>query len=202
MLNSKKIKLFGVIGTFTIISTAYVLHAKTFYTQLYPTLKVQKTEIKSENLPSQEHGYELETIEVQKIVELKKDSVEILNKPKVSLIKPSAKLDQMIKKYKYIHVDKLGKISEASKEMLEKIIPLLSDLNDSYIEIEGHCASEMYHYLTKRRSEQSAQIIQEYLRDKKVVKKIIITGYGDLYPIIDNKKDERNSRVELKIRRR
>ena len=195
LLNSKKIKLFGIIGTFTIISTAYVLHAKTFYTQLYPTIEVQKTETKLEKLPIKEPDFELEAIEVEKIVK-------ISDKPKVSLVHPAEKLDQILSKYKYIHVDKLGEISQTGKEMLKEVIPLLSELNDSYIELEGHSASEIYSYMTQRRSEQSAQIIERYLRDKKVDKKIIITGYGDLYPIIDDKKDKRNSRVELKIRRR
>ena len=195
LLNSKKIKLFGIIGTFTIISTAYVLHAKTFYTQLYPTIEVQNTETKLEKLPIKEPDFELEAIEVEKIVKTSDES-------KVSVVHPAEKLDQILSKYKYIHVDKLGEISQTGKEMLKKVIPLLSELNDSYIELEGHSASEMYSYMTKRRSEQSAQVIERYLRDKKVDKKIIITGYGDLYPIIDDKKDERNSRVELKIRRR
>ena len=190
MLNSKRVKLFGIVGTFSIISTAYILHAKTFYTELYPT----------EN-------------KITNILILDKPKEKILDKPKekinnkleiakIKIVKPSEKLNQILKKHKYIYIDEFGKISENSKEILTKIIPLLSDLNDSYIEIEGHSSSLMYDYLTQKRSKQSAQIVYDFIAKSKIDKDVILTGYGDLYPIIDDKFDKRNSRVEIKIRRR
>ena len=182
MLNSKRVKLFGIVGTFSIISTAYILHAKTFYTELYPT----------EN-------------KITNILILDKPKEKINNKleiAKIKIVKPSEKLNQILKKHKYIYIDEFGKISENSKEILTKIIPLLLDLNDSYIELEGHSSSLMYDYLTQKRSKQSAQIVYDFIAKSKIDKDVILTGYGDLYPIIDDKFDKRNSRVEIKIRRR
>lgn len=220
MLGSTKIKFLGVIGTFVIISTAYVLHANTFYKELYPTLNSDATPIEPIKLQEpiiEQEKLKIEIINVEKIVEPNKNIepikniivkvidqnksiVKIVNKP--TLLSPSAKLNQMLKKYKYIHIEKSGEISQETKDVLEKLIPLLSNIKDSYIELEGYSSYDIYSYITKKRSEQSAQIIYEYLNDRVKDKKIVVTGYGDRYPIIDDKNDERNSRVEIKIRRR
>jgi outer membrane protein OmpA-like peptidoglycan-associated protein len=138
---------------------------------------------------------------IEKIVEPVKKVVKH-SKEIAKIISPSAKLDQLLKDNRYLYIESSGQISENSKEILEKIIPLLSNIDNSYIELEGHSSSQIYDYLTKKKSEQSAHAVYGYLMDKKVDKKIVVTGYGDLYPIIDDKKDKRNSRVELKIRRR
>ncbi len=210
MLSSKKIKFFTVVGTFTIISTAYMLHAKTFYKELYPTLS-DNTTVEKLKVPIKEK-VTIEVVNIVKAVEPKENveviekvvqkSIKIASEPKKNLVSPSDKLNQILKEDKYLHIEKSGEISSHSKEILKKIIPLLSDIKYSYIELEGHSSSQIYHDVTKKTSEQSAQKIHDYLKDKIVNRKIVVTGYGDLYPILDDKKDMRNSRVELKIRRR
>jgi outer membrane protein OmpA-like peptidoglycan-associated protein len=217
VLKSTKIKFLGIVGTFAIISTAYVLHAKTFYTQLYPVLNETKITLKSNDQTAAQPKVKIEPLNIEKpkkeikpiedetvvIVEENKSSLmPIVNELKTMVLSSSEKVKQILKEDRYLHVEKSGRISQHSIEVLEKIIPLLSDINSSYIEIEGHSASEMYNHLAQERSERFAQTVSKYLSDKKIDKEIVVTGYGDMYPIIDDKKDERNSRVELKIRRR
>lgn len=217
MLNSTKINFLGIVGTFAIISTAYVLHAKTFYTELYSALDENKITLKSNESTAKEEKIKVELTNIYKskkdikpikdvvvvtVEQNESSSLPVVSELKNIVLSSSEKVKQILKEDRYLYVEKSGKISQHSKEVLEKITPLLSDINNSYIEIEGHSASEIYDHLTQKKSEQLAQTIYKYLSNKKINKEIVVTGYGDLYPILDNKKDERNSRVELKIRRR
>ena len=208
MLSSRNIKFLVVAGTFTIVSTAYVLHAKTFYNELYPEvnnahsliLKKEKLNVKSEALVVEKIIKPKIDIEVvEKIVD---NSTKNREKIQSTTLSNDDKLKQIFKVHKYLHVDKSGELSEQSKKILDEIIPLLSSIDYSYIELEGHSASQMYYNLTLEESKKSAQSVYDYLVKYVRNKKIIITGYGDLYPILEDKKDIRNSRVELKIRRR
>ncbi len=217
MLDSTKIKFLGVVGTFVIITTAYALHAKTFYNEMYPTIEKEKTLLKH-TAPVKEQfiveepkvvnvdkpKIDIEPIEIVTIEEIEKHTV--VHTPVVEtkqvVVTSSEKLDKIFKEYKYLYVEKSGKISQHSKEVLEKILPLLADINNSYIELEGHSASSAQSKSTQKISEKYAQSIYKYLNEKKIDKEIIVTGYGDSYPILDDKSDKQNSRVELKIRRR
>lgn len=200
MLESTKIKLLGVFGTFAIISTSYLLHAKTFYNELYTTAEV-KERVNSVAMPLSNVIEEKTPIIIIKKPE-KKVTLEEIKPEKRVVTSQADTLDKLLQKYRYLHVEKSGEISEQTKEALEKIIPLLVDMNNSYIELEGHSATEASHKLTQEISEQLAGSVSKYLNDKKIGKEIVVTGYGDLYPILDNTKDKQNSRVELKIRRR
>jgi outer membrane protein OmpA-like peptidoglycan-associated protein len=202
VLSSTKIKYLGVVGTLAIISTSYVLHAKTFYTQLHEVVKSDNIVEKVQKQVVTEPKIETRVTHVEKKPSLTVEQHIIVEKPKAATLTTSEKLEKLLKEYKYIHVEKSGEISKNSKDALDEIIPLLSDINNSYIEIEGYSASQMYGYLTQQISKKFAQSVYNYLNEKKIDCKIVITGYGDLYPIIDDKKDERNSRVELKVRRR
>lgn len=207
MLDSTKIKFLGVAGTFMIISTAYALDAKTFYNDMYQVADEQKRVMQEHNPITEASKTEIKLVNIDmpkidaKLIKPKIISTPV-SKPKRTIVTNSEKLDKIFKEYKYLYVEKSGEISQHSKEILEKIIPLLSDINNSYIELEGHSASQAYNQLTQKTSEQYAQSIYRYLDDKKIGKEIIVTGHGDLYPILENKSDKQNSRVELKIRRR
>jgi outer membrane protein OmpA-like peptidoglycan-associated protein len=112
-------------------------------------------------------------------------------------------LVQFLNKNRYLETDSLGKLKPYSKTTLEKLIPMLVSLDDSsYIEIEGYSAQKFYQYQAEQASQNAATNVKNYLVSKLKDKKIIVTNYGDAYPIVDDKKDERNSRVEIKIRRR
>jgi hypothetical protein len=212
LLKSKKIKYFTVIGTFSIISTAYFLHANSYYEKLHPledisrhAQKFQKVEkpleIKETKLPSKE-------LTKESVIVLKTPVVPSKEVKKIPKIEKTSKTETVIQKQavvqkSYFQVDDLGKLLPQSKEILDKMIPTLLSLDgDDYIEIEGHSATQSYIYMTERNSKQVALSVKNYLTAKLKDKKIVVTTYGDLYPVVDDKKDKRNSRAELKIRRR
>ena len=208
MLNSKKIKYLTVIGTFSIISTAYLLHASSYYEKRHPLEGIkQDTNHKLTELKPKEDTLLVEKIEVETQIQPEDEPVT----PKI--VKPLKKvaekdkhlnLTKFLSENRYLEIDTTGKLEPHAKDVLEKLLPMLASSidDDQYIELEGHSATKSYQYQTKQASEQAALLVQAYLNSKLKDKKIVVTSYGDLYPIVDNKKDERNSRVELKIRRR
>jgi len=207
-LKSKKIKYLTVIGTLSIISTAYFLHANSYYEKMNSFEDVNKHFKKPNKILKKEV---LEVAEEKE--ELKKPIVAtkiVKIPPKISKIEKtpikkseSIKKDKQVKKRNYLQVDNFGKLSDKSKKILEEMIPTLLSLDDDdYVEVEGHSATQLYTYKTEQNSKQIAMAVQNYLKEKVKNTKVIITTYGDTYPIIDDKKDKRNSRAELKIRRR
>jgi outer membrane protein OmpA-like peptidoglycan-associated protein len=211
LLKSKKIKYLTVIGTFSIISTAYFLHANSYYKKLHPLedinqnlRKIQKVEkplkIEDKKVDIKEPSKKKTVVAIKTPIQPKK--IVKIEETSPKKIKSVVK-EEKVKERSYLQVDSFGKLSTQSKEILEKMMPTLLSLNtQDYIEIEGHSATKSYSYMTERNSNQIALEVKNYLTTKLKDRKIVVTAYGDLYPIVDDKKDERNSRAELKIRRR
>jgi len=209
VLSSNNIKNIGIFGTFVILSTSYFLSANTFFDELSSDTPIKKdisllktdkkdlSKIKLSDITKINEAHK--NIEVAKVTMDKKSTV--TNKAKTTPLSSDEKLSNLLKKYKYIYFDKDGKPTVESKEAIGKLLPILSKLTNISIEVEGHSSSQMYNYLTQKNSEKMAKNLYDYLKSSGVNQKISIIGYGDMYPIIDDKNDDKNSRVEIKIRR-
>jgi len=226
MLQSTKIKILGIVGTFAIISTAYTLHANVFYKELYPALSKKKIPATQHKTDIVEKKAEVDVVKVTEVniskdedivntvietnnsiaeIEDEKDAIEVQNTEQnktVVTVEPVSELERLLKENRYLYIDSSSQITSKSKETLQKLKPLLSKLDDIYIEVEGYSASKESSNSAKKDSEKFAHIIYEYLKSLDIDKEIVVTSYGDSYPIIDDTKDIRNSRVEVKIRRR
>jgi len=220
MLQSTKIKILGIVGTFAIISTAYTLHANVFYKELYPALSKKKTPLPVNEIaivekrvePCVENAIEnnITEVKVDNIVEINNSIAEIKNievkeveqNKTVTSVEPMSELERLLKEDRYLYIDSSNQITSKSKETLLKLKPLISKLDDIYIEIEGYSASKKNSYIAKKDSKNSALLVLDYLKSLNIDKEIVVTAYGDSYPIIEDTKDIRNSRVEVKIRRR
>ncbi len=206
MLYSTKIKFIGIAGTFSIISLSYILHAKAFYEDLsIDTLELKaKQEIVKVLTDSDKNrtilGEDSSVVQKPKVVEQ-------VSKQKITAIEPKSQdfvqmINLAISKDRYLYLDKSGKISKKSQKVLDEIAPMLFSVKDYYIEVEGHSAFQKSELLAQKSSEKNAKIVANYLKATDIKSEIKITGYGSKYPIIEDIKDMRNSRIELKLRRR
>jgi outer membrane protein OmpA-like peptidoglycan-associated protein len=219
MLMSTKIKILGVVGTLAIISTAFTLHANVFYEELYNSISTNKVikeesevqkriDIKSNIISDVKKDSYTElnsSIQSAKIIATKESSIiEKKDLPSISIKSdPTSELERVLRSNRYLYIDEeKGEIKPTSKEALKMLKPLLSKLDDIYLEVEGYSASKESSYVTQKDSEKFALIVSAFIKSLGIDKEIVITAYGDNYPIIDDKTDDRNSRVELKIRRR
>jgi outer membrane protein OmpA-like peptidoglycan-associated protein len=249
MVESAKIKIYTIAGTVAIISTSYILHASTFYTQLYENCtdiqenyskKVESnsgilnvTELKPSKIVEKDQLIKSELTPAIKLDNINQTNKEIVKKLKTTqenIIVKNEQITQKIQKPEAIEIvevkepikeevvsknelnkDKLssfkeylylqqssGALTKRTKEYLDQIIPIVNELSDYYIEVEGYSAKSA---LANELSLKYAQEVAKYLKYKNINKKIIITSYADNYPIIDDQNDIRNSRVELKFRR-
>lgn len=204
MIGSKQIKFIGIIGTFTIISISYVLHAKTYYAAL-----------NQESIAPVHHDTLLEASETENVKKVGENlKIASIEKP-LNLVKNEAKKSPMrsdsdkevsiaslLNAFKYIRFDKSGKIEQASYTFLAKLAPLLKDSDKYYLEIEGYSHTDKKRSISQKRSEAYALSIKDALSTLSASIKMQTVGYSDQYPLYDDTKDRRNSRVELKLRRR
>ena len=224
MLQSTKIKILGIAGTFAIISTAYTLHASVFYKELYPVLSNKKISLPADEIVKVEKKVELpvendindSTIEVKIddvlennnsiAVEVEKIEVKEIEQNSTTVPTPAidymSELERVLKEDRYLYIDSSSQIIPKSKETLQKLKPLISKLDGIYIEVEGYSAAKASSNIAKKDSEDSALLVSEYLKSLNIDQEIVVTAYGDSYPIVEDTKDIRNSRVEVKIRRR
>jgi outer membrane protein OmpA-like peptidoglycan-associated protein len=224
MLQSTKIKILGIAGTFAIISTAYTLHANVFYKELYPSLSEKKISLPENEIIKVEKKVKLPVendindtvaeIKIDKTAKENNKSIAVVEVEKIEIKEveqnntvPSvdyiSELERVLKEEKYLYIDSSNQIIPKSKETLQKLKSLISKVDDDiYIEVEGYSASKDNSIIAKKDSENFALLISKYLKSLNIDKKIVVTAYGDSYPIIEDTKDIRNSRVEVKIRRR
>lgn len=94
-------------------------------------------------------------------------------------------------------------LTESSFSELDKLLKIMSENSDIYIEISGHTDNTGSDELNNRLSEQRAKAVARYLAKKGIKKKRISTiGFGRSQPIADNTAEEgraKNRRVEVKI---
>jgi len=230
MLQSTKIKILGIVGTFAIISTAYTLHANVFYKELYPALSKKKTPLLTNesqqvivNKNAQQYIEKVieantskDIVKIDDIVETNcsvakineiSEEIQDIEENKTVLssnrIEPMSELERLLKENRYLYLDSSNQITTKSKQALDKLKSLVSELDDNvYIEVEGYSASKNSAFIAKKDSEKIALLVSNYLKSLNIDKEIVVTAYGDSYPIIEDIKDIRNSRVEVKIRRR
>jgi outer membrane protein OmpA-like peptidoglycan-associated protein len=227
MQDSTKIKYFTIVGTFTIIFTSYMLHAETYYSALEPIKRVvAHTPTITEAVKKiEESKPKVKIKKVEKIIksEVKKPEViqpKIVKYTKPKYIEPEpvkekviepvkSTIEKVVKKEikpiqteKYIYLGKNSKVTDEVKKIIENSLSEIDSIDEEYyIEIEGYSASEFSSILSQRLSREYAEAVAKYLKSIGVKKKIVVTSYSDMYPIIADRFDKRNSRVELKFRK-
>ena len=94
-------------------------------------------------------------------------------------------------------------LTSGSKELVDKIIDLIKDTNETIIEIGGHTDSDG----TKKRnltlSTKRAVAVKDYIVRKDINhKQLKAVGYGESRPLVENTTKEnkqKNRRVEFKV---
>ncbi len=152
-------------------------------------------------------AYDTNKSEINKItLTTKNKEIKILKtnsmSEKISTSAPSLNaIDELFNFRQYLYLNSDLKMTIKTKRALDSVAVLIKDVSGYYIEVEGYSASQSDFKLEKKLSYSYALAVVEYLKSIGIDRRIIITGYGNEYPIIEDKKDIRNSRVELKFRR-
>ncbi len=90
-------------------------------------------------------------------------------------------------------------LSEEFRQTLQEVVSVLRDLPFACsIEVEGHTPEGV----SKRKSQQMAQQVADYLKGLLADVPVRSVGYGSTYPISDDLRDPANRRVEIIVRRR
>lgn len=94
-----------------------------------------------------------------------------------------------------------AELTDGAKSILNKVAVDLSAYPvKKNIEVRGHASSEGTNAYNLKLSQRRSQSVADYLKQKGVTNKLIAKGYGEEYPIADNKTEagrEKNRRVEL-----
>ncbi|MCH9813574.1 MAG: hypothetical protein K0U47_06480 [Epsilonproteobacteria bacterium] len=206
MLGSKKIKLIGIVGTTAIVLSSYILHAQTYYSALHPEIVTPKNpdpiQVKKpiEQISVTAEINKTKETQVIKLVSIKQpleDIKEEYNETVKEIKEPS--LVKLIKEHKYIRFDTQGNIAQTSKLFLTSIAPKLRKQENQYLEIEGYSPTLK---AAQKKSNIVAKKVKNLLKENGTTIEIKTVGYADQYPIYENPKENRNLRVELKLRRR
>ncbi len=213
MLYSTKIKFIGIVGTFSIISLSYILHAKTFYADLSTSndldFKSKQEVVKFADSSDENKTVASKDLSMPKRLEKSYYKISEQNNSQTKSVATKDKnlifielINVALSENRYLYIDKTGQITQESKKVIDEISPMLLNVKDCYIEIEGYSALKKSEILAQKASKKYAQVVASYLKTIATKSEIRVTGYGSRYPIIEDIKDARNSRVELKLRRR
>jgi len=186
-----------------------------------PLPSFPRTLIKEGNLTLREHKKE-ENISIEKMEVLtavkeplsKKKSVYLLSDNNVSenaISSPLHVIENIQDKISTLLEDRQitfkknsGKLSREGKEVLDKLIILLSDQESFTIEVQGHTDAGGKAKVNKWISQMRANRVKKYLLEKGLLSKNIkAKGFGESQLLlVDKPYSEKNRRVEIYIKRR
>jgi len=129
-------------------------------------------------------------------VGIQKDSqeIEVLQK----------KILRLLEKNQITFKKNSGNIDKEGKAVLDKIIALLSDADEIFLEIQGHTDAGGQREINRQISQMRANRVKKYLIKRGFVSKYIdALGFGESTLLLPNDKfNSRNRRVEIYIKRR
>ncbi len=132
-----------------------------------------------------------------------KDSESNQTKKIVSIKKVQEHLDSFMKSHKIHFLYAKDILTPESKSVLDKVLEILHENNNTIVEIGGHTDSDGTKKRNLRLSTKRAEAVKRYLIDKNIDKKRLKSvGYGESRPLVKNSSEDnkqKNRRVEFKI---
>jgi outer membrane protein OmpA-like peptidoglycan-associated protein len=141
--------------------------------------------------------------------DITKESDQNISKTQLKLmkIKRSEKLQKdinaIMKDKRVLFLYAKDVLTSGSKELVDKIIDLVKENNETIIEIGGHTDSDGTRKRNLALSTRRAVAVRDYMISKGVERKLLkAVGYGESRPLVDNTTKEnkqKNRRVEFKV---
>tara|TARA_A100001015_G_scaffold321532_1_gene452780 strand:+ start:2308 stop:3234 length:927 start_codon:yes stop_codon:yes gene_type:complete len=140
--------------------------------------------------------------EPKKSISSKRNKDNIINEDNTEEKNPNVILEEKLHVRVFFNFDSFM-LNSAEKNKLQDIIEKAKKNKELTIYIEGHTDTKGPHLYNLALSNKRASFIRNYLKEIKVMNKILIEGFGEKKPLLttlDNVKEKKNRRAEVTIK--